>query len=314
MNRVRGQSGFVAAVLAAVVLHASRVAAQDSLRSPFAGIETRVLPNGLKVWYQYAPGLPDVAVSVTVPYGWDQDPEGYRQLAHFTEHMLFTDRAGMSELELKDAIDRRGGTRNGMTFNDHTAYFAHVRREHGLFALRWVHTLLTPPLLLPELIERQRTPVLIEVNARAPGPFDRLIARVVNPPSLRPPGYWRREFDLPSEWERGDDNWTSVQRIDSAAVRGFLDRYYVPSRMTLTVIGNLPADSVWSIIAQTFATLPPGVAPPPGPIPRDPGRERRDSRGPFSQPSPSPISSRAMCPRRATTSWRPSSSSISRGA
>ena len=256
---------------------------QDSLSNPFHGFETRVLANGLKVWFKYAPGLPDVAVSITLPYGADQDPAGYRQLAHFTEHMLFTDRSGLSELEFKSSLDLRGGQRNGYTFNDHTGYFAHVRREHGLFALQWIYTLLTPPRLSPELIDRQRTPVLLEVAANKPGPFDRVAARLLNPASLRPPGYWRREFDLPSEWERDDDTWTSVQRIDSAAVRAFLEKYYVPSRLTLTVIGDIRADSVWSIIGRTFATLPPANAPPPLPTPRDPGRERRTYNWRFDQ-------------------------------
>lgn len=263
--------------LAAFMIATAQAGSQgnDSLRSPFSGFETRILPNGLKVWYRHAPDLPDVAVSVTVPYGWDQDPDGYKQLAHFTEHMLFTDRSGMSELELKTAMDRRGGSRNGMTYDDHTAYIARVRSEHGAFALRWIHTLLTPPLLRPDLIERQRTPVMLEVNARAPGPLEKLGAMVVNPPMLRPPGYWRREFDLPSEWERRDSNWEGIQRMDSASVREFLDRYYVPSRMTLTITGAIAPDSVWAIVAQTYALIPPGRAPPPLPGPRDPERERR---------------------------------------
>ena len=243
--------------------------------SPLAGAETRILANGLKVWFLRTPGLSDAAVSMSVPYGADRDPEGYRQLAHFTEHLMFSDRPGVSEMELKNAIENRGGVNNATTSPDRTAFYAHVRREDGLFAVRWLHTVMTPPLLRRDIIDRERTPVMIEVKAREPGPLEWLNAHLIDPPALRPRGYWRREYDLPSEWERRDDDWTGVHNIDSAAVRAFLARYYVPSRMTLTIIGDLPADSVWSAVTQTFATLPSGRSPPPSPPPRDPGREWR---------------------------------------
>ncbi len=70
---------------------------QDDPPNAFAGFETYFLSNGVKVWYKHLPDDPDVALSVTVPYGSDLDPEGKEQLAHFTEHMLFSDHLGRTE-------------------------------------------------------------------------------------------------------------------------------------------------------------------------------------------------------------------------
>ena len=61
--------------------------ALDSARNAFAGFETHVLANGLKVWFNRVPGFRDVSVSVIVPYGSDLDPPGKEQLAHFTEQV-----------------------------------------------------------------------------------------------------------------------------------------------------------------------------------------------------------------------------------
>ena len=63
--------------------------ALDSARNPFAGFETRILANGLKVWFNHRSGFRDVSVSLIVPYGSDQDPRGKEQLAHFTEHIVW---------------------------------------------------------------------------------------------------------------------------------------------------------------------------------------------------------------------------------
>lgn len=59
-------------------------------------------------------------MGVSVPYGWDLDPEGKGELAHFTEHMLFSDHRGRTEEEIKDEIELRGGERNAFTTPDRT--------------------------------------------------------------------------------------------------------------------------------------------------------------------------------------------------
>ena len=56
----------------------------DQAVNPFAGFETHYLDNGLKVWLKVFPGLPNVSVTMLVPYGSDRDPPGKEQLAHFT--------------------------------------------------------------------------------------------------------------------------------------------------------------------------------------------------------------------------------------
>ena len=88
--------------------------------NPFSGFETHFLANGLKVWFKSLPDAPNVSVSVAVPFGSHWDPRGKEGLAHFTEHMLFSDHEGRSEQEVKDAIEVLGGRRNGFTTADHT--------------------------------------------------------------------------------------------------------------------------------------------------------------------------------------------------
>ncbi len=264
-------------VALSVALSAAPLLAQtsDSVPSAFMGFETRILPNGLKVWFKRTPGARDVSVSVAVPYGSDRDPPGKEQLAHFTEHMLFSDRAGRTEEQIKRDLEQRGGIENGQTMWDRTRYFARIERGHGLYALEWLYGIISPHEMPSDIVERQRTPVLIEVGAKPRGPAEWIIAHVIDPPWLRLRGYWNREFGIEDSGTRDYDPWRSVHAITAADLRAFYDSYYVPSRMTLTVIGDLRPDSVWGIIARTYATLPARAAPALAPPLSDPRRERR---------------------------------------
>ena len=80
------------------------VSVAESGDNPFADFETHFLANGLKVWFKSMPDAPNVSVSVAVPFGSHSDPRGKEGLAHFTEHMLFSDHEDRSEQEVKDAI------------------------------------------------------------------------------------------------------------------------------------------------------------------------------------------------------------------
>ena len=114
------------------------------LSNPFAGFETHHLSNGVKVWFKRLAGVANVSVSAGIAVGSRADPPGKEQLAHFTEHMLFSDHDGRTEQEIKDAVEGLGGRRNGFTYSDHTYYYVTIGKEHGLFAIEWLAGIMSP--------------------------------------------------------------------------------------------------------------------------------------------------------------------------
>ena len=263
-------------ILLALLACAIAVDAQEPApaRNAFAGVETVVLPNGLKVWFKRLPGDPTLSASVSVPAGFDQDPPGLEQLAHFTEHMLFSDQPGRTEADVKHEVDERGGSENGFTALDHTFYFIRIGAAHGPFAIDWMYRLVSPHAMDSAIVERQREPVALEVRARPRQLFDWLYAHYVDPPLLRVPGFWEREFGLTTEDSRDYYPWQSLHRITPADLRGFYERYYVPSRMTLTIAGDLDRDRTIAAIRETFGTLPTRAAVPDTVTMHDAGRRR----------------------------------------
>jgi predicted Zn-dependent peptidase len=224
--------------------------------NPFDGFETIYLDNGLKVWYRHMPGDPVVAISVALPFGADMDPPGKEQLAHFTEHMLFSDQPGLSEEEIRREIEDLGGFYNASVTSDRSFYYVHIGRDHAGFGLEWLARILAPHAMDPQVVERQREPVALEVRARPRQLFDWLWAIYLYPPALRTPGFWEREFGLETRAARDYYPYASLYSITAEDLRQFYETYYVPSLMTLTVIGDIGRDEVMAVIDKTFAALP----------------------------------------------------------
>lgn len=248
--------------------------APDSLTNPFAGAETWRLSNGLTVWFQRLPEDQDMYASVVIPYGSDQDFRGKEEIAHFLEHMLFSDHLGRTEEEIRREIEDLGGNRNGLTYPDRTVYYVNIRKEHGFTALEWLYRIVSPHEMNPEVVERQRQPVALEIGARPREFFDWVEDYVIDPPWLRVEGFWEREFGLETRPYRWYDAHTSLQAITPEDLRAFYDTYYVPSEMTLVVVGDLAPDSARARIEATFGTLPERPAPEVNRTLEDPGRYR----------------------------------------
>jgi zinc protease len=229
--------------------------------NPFADFETHFLSNGLKLWFKRLTGDPDMYVSAIVPYGSDWDPRGKEETAHFLEHMLFADHMGRTEEEILREIEDRGGRRFGSTWADHTTYRVAINNEHGMYALDWIYNVVSPHEMDPAVVERQRQPVAVEIRARPREFFDWIGAYVFDPPWLRMKGFWEREFGMETRPYRWYDRYSSLNAIGPEDLRSFYDTYYVPSRMTLVVVGDLDRDSVVTQVEATFGALPVRPAP-----------------------------------------------------
>ena len=250
--------------------------ASEMKANPFSGFETHYLSNGLRVWFKRLPEAPNVSISVGVPYGWDSDPRGKEELAHLTEHILFSDHDGRTEQEIKDAIDGLGGRHNGFTTPDHTWYYVTISKEHGEFALQWLSRVVSPHVMDADVVERNRLPVAVEINAQ-PREFLESLWALLNPSWLLPSDFWRREFRMRTRDARRYDRWASLQRITPEDVADFYDRYYVPEAMTLTVIGDLDRNEILEIAERTLGSLDTRPVPARAMAVEDPDRGRAAS-------------------------------------
>jgi predicted Zn-dependent peptidase len=252
------------ALLAGSALHA-QPASEPLPPNPFSGFESYRLPNGMRVWFGYLPGSTVTSMAVTVPYGRDQDPPGREQTAHFLEHVLLSDRHGGAEIDLARELTRRGGTHNAVTGPTWTHYLLSIGSDEAAYGAQWLHGVLAPRQFSDDLVNRNRQPVAIEVNARTAVPLSGLLNAYINHPRLRPTPFWQREFGLAAQEERGADQSAGIRAITAADLRTFYDSYYTPSEMTLVIVSGTPRPVLQPVLDSTFGTLPWRPAPEPAP-------------------------------------------------
>jgi predicted Zn-dependent peptidase len=224
-------------------------------RNPFAGFETYLLANGLKLWFKPMPGEPNVSINVLVAVGSEDDPPGKEQLAHFLEHMLFSDHRGRTTEEIWHEISDKGGQSNGMTTTNRTIYFVNVDKEDGLFALDWLYRVISPHDMDAAVVDRERQPVALEIGARPRSVSDWLEVLYVDPPWLKFGGTWERHFGFETNFRRDIYSYRSLNSITPEDLRAHYEKYYVPGRMTLTVVGDLDRDDVIAAVEGSFGSL-----------------------------------------------------------
>jgi predicted Zn-dependent peptidase len=237
--------------------------------NPFADVTSFMLPNGLRVWYRHLPGAGTASVTLTVPHGAGDDLPGLEGTAHLLEHALFSDRDGRTESEIVREVQDRGGVFNASTSFDRTAYYLTIGGDNTAFAIRWLHGVLAPREFTATGVARSREPVAIETRVKPRSVVDRAVALATHP-SLRPAGFWMREFGLTTADARDVDAHAALHAITPADLQHFYDTYYVPTRMTLLVVSDVPLAHVQGVLTETFGTLPwrPEPAAPPATAPR----------------------------------------------
>jgi predicted Zn-dependent peptidase len=233
----------------------ARQTAEPMPPNPFAVFETFRLPNGMKVWYGHLPASTLTSMAVIVPYGRDQDPPGREQTAHLLEHVLLSDRQGRSEAELTRELTSRGGSHNGMTGSRSTIFPLSIGTDQAAFGLRWLHDVIAPRRLHDEIVERNREPVAIEI-ARRPTFLPAWVSRYVAPPRLVPAPFWRREFGIDAQEERGNNQLRGLAVVTARDVQAFFDTWYAPAEMTLVIVTGAPREELQPLIDTTFGALP----------------------------------------------------------
>ena len=85
-------------------------------------VQSKTLPNGLKILVQQDSSIPNIAVYTFYRVGSRNEHEGITGLSHFFEHMMFNGAQKYGKGEFDSALDNAGGHNNAYTSNDATVY------------------------------------------------------------------------------------------------------------------------------------------------------------------------------------------------
>ncbi len=207
-------------------------------------INKTILDNGTRILSKKIPHVHSVSMGVWVNVGARDESLQENGLSHFIEHMIFKGTKKRSALQIAKEFDAIGGHTNAFTSMELTCYHAKVMDTH----LETMTSILSDIFLNSEFDER-------EVQKERPVIFQE-IAMVE---------------DSPEEYVHtllGNDFWgdhslgrsilgtrENIASFNSETIKEFVQRFYQPNQIVISLAGNVDHDHVVSLLRPFFETI-----------------------------------------------------------
>ncbi len=222
------------------------------------------LHNGLRLLTTHMPGMRSASIAFFFAVGSRYEQDSIAGMSHFIEHMLFKgSRQYPSARLISEAIEGVGGNFNGSTGKELTGYTARVPGEYLPIVLSVMADMIRNPLFDPLEIEKERGVIIEELSSTQDDPQEwvHLLVDEVMWPQL----------------PLGRDDAGSIEVVSSLQreqMLAYLDTYYRPNSLVISVAGNIDHDQVIQLVKSLFgdwepreqpqwtACLPPSGVPP----------------------------------------------------
>src|SRR5437660_821798 len=200
-----------------------------------------VLPNGLRLIVQEHRTAEVVAVQLWVGVGGRDEAPSERGFSHFAEHMLFkgTERLGPGFVDRE--VERVGGRTNAATSLDYTYYYMLLPSRRVERAVEVVADMAFNSTFDPTELGREREVVFEEVRVGEDNPRSFLVRRLYEQVFVGHP------YGFPV---LGDP--VALRAASRETLRAYYKRHYVPSNMTLVVVGAVDPALVRSAALRAF--------------------------------------------------------------
>lgn len=204
-----------------------------------------VLPNGLRIVLASQPASLATTVMVLVGAGSLYETKATNGLSHFLEHMCFkgtTKRA--NQQVIASELDSLGAEYNAFTGREYTGYFAKARREDFDKILDIVADMYLNPVFDPREIEKERGPIIEEINMYEDLPMRRV-------------GELFFELvygDQPAGWDIAGpkENILKLQRDDFLEYR---KNHYLANSTVVVISGSFDPAAAEEKVRNYFGTL-----------------------------------------------------------
>jgi len=214
----------------------------------------RTMSNGLQVLLHEDHSAPVVSSYVFYRSGSRNERSGQTGIAHLFEHMMFNGGKKFGPGMFDDQIEGHGGSTNGYTTRNFTAYLNNFPREALPLVLDLESDRMGNLALTAQNLEQERGIVMEERRLR----IDDQVGGVMN------------EALYLHAFEKSPYRWNTIgfmsdlRQISLADARAYFRTYYAPNNATLVLAGDLDPDAAYALVARHFGKIP--RRPPPGPV------------------------------------------------
>jgi predicted Zn-dependent peptidase len=204
------------------------------------------LANGLRVVTTPLATAQSVSVSLFTGTGSRAEERGSQGLAHFLEHMIFKgSERRPTAMAIAEAVEGAGGVLNAYTAKEVTCFWNHLPYDKLELALDVLADMVLHPLLDAQEMERERLVVQQEIRR-----------------NRDQPGVWVSELliralygDQPLGWSTAGNEET-VATIQRQHFLSYMDSWYVPGNLVMSVAGNVSHQEVLALARRHFQDRP----------------------------------------------------------
>lgn len=200
------------------------------------------LSNGLRLLTASMPGMRSASITFFFTVGSRYETNAQAGISHFIEHMLFKGSQQYPTARLiSEAIEGVGGVFNGSTGKELTNYVARVPGEHVVAVMHVLADMVRRPLFDPLEIEKERSVILEELSATRDEPQE-WVGLLID--EIMWPGLPLGRDDAGFE--------ETVAKITRQQMLDYLDEFYRPNSLIISVAGNIDEAEIIAITEQLF--------------------------------------------------------------
>ncbi len=200
------------------------------------------LDNGLTAIIKENHTAPVVAIQVWVQAGSIYETDAEAGITHFIEHMIFKGTARRGPGEVAREIESVGGDVNAYTSLDYTVYHVVIGSKFFDVGLDVLSDAVLHSSFDPVEVEREKKVVLEEIGMRRDQPTVKLSEEVMAKAYTVSP-YRRPVIGFPE----------TVSAITRDTVLAYMKKRYVPSNLTVIVVGDVSTADCISRIDRAFS-------------------------------------------------------------
>lgn len=210
-------------------------------------VQAHTLPNGLLVLTKEVHSAPVATCWIWYRVGSRNEPSGLTGISHWVEHMLFKGTPSMPKGSLDRLVARNGGTFNGFTWIDYTAYFETLPADRIELGLRMESDRMINSLFDADEVESERTVIISELEGYANYPETWLDEAV------KSAAFTAHPYHNPVIGYRND-----LLAMTRADLYNHYQTYYMPNNAVLVLVGDFQTAAMMRMVESYFAALPVG--------------------------------------------------------
>jgi len=208
-------------------------------------IELTKLDNGLRVITDRVPSVESVAVGVWVDVGTRHEDMADNGVAHMVEHMMFKGTPTRTAAQIAEEIEDVGGQMNAYTSREITSYHMHLLKEDLSLAMEVLADIIQRPTMPEVEVERERGVIIQEIGMTLDTPDDLVFD---NYQQTAYPGQGIGAPILGSS--------DIIKGMERDTLMKYVSTFYTPSRLVISVSGNLVHSEVCDLVQSLYKDLP----------------------------------------------------------